>query len=155
MISRWVSCGHSMLLLQNSIQTHGPPSKPFGFCVTCFVSVQLLPPSSIIINPTWPTLLAGFPLLAGRVTHFSPRSCPPIKTLRGFLKKSSLSTRVGIFSFMSPNEELEVYTLFDSLPIRPPSRKLLSVYKLSQRWTDFHGMLVSLFYHSFSIGLDH
>ena len=39
-------------------------------------------------------------------------------------------------------KEREVCNLFDSLPRRLPTRKILSVYKSSQRWTDFQGMLV-------------
>lgn len=41
-------------------------------------------------------------------------------------------------------EEWEVYTLFDSLPRRLPTRKLLFIYKSFQRWTDFQGILFSL-----------
>jgi len=75
-ISRWVSFGHSTLLLHNSTQTHGPLSKPFGSYVTCSVSIQLCPPFSIIILSTRPILLATCLLLVGRVTRSSPSSHP-------------------------------------------------------------------------------
>jgi len=41
-------------------------------------------------------------------------------------------------------EELEIYSLFNNLPQRLLTRKLLSVFKSSQRWNNLHGMFTLL-----------
>jgi len=47
-------------------------------------------------------------------------------------------------------KEQEIYSIFDKLPRRLPTWKLLAVYKSSQRWATFQGMF-TLFY--VSVGL--
>jgi len=39
-------------------------------------------------------------------------------------------------------EELEIISLFDGLPRKLPSRKLITVYTKMTRWAPFKGMLV-------------
>jgi len=52
-------------------------------------------------------------------------------------------TRFKEWNHTAPSaEEQEIYSFFDKLPRRLPTRKLLAMYKSSHLWAAFQGMLV-------------
>jgi len=140
-----------------------PPS--LGSCVTCFIFVLLLPPSCTTTHRTRLTRLADYLLSTNQVIFFLPPSHPLTKISRENSLKILSSLRVGalfyefgrskfsLYWIKTPTrfkqwpcsvasvEEQEVCNLFDKLSRRLPTCKILSVYKSSQRWTDFQGML--------------
>jgi len=130
--SQWASFGRSTWLPPKFIQTPGHSFRPFACCAMSCIFTPLPLPFFHIIPLTPPNLFLGTPWSVSQRVFFSTPSLSLTRDLKSDFKEW--------LRLMGGADEVEILSLFDALPRKLPTRRLIGAYTKLARWTSVKGM---------------